>query len=348
MSTLYGYAGRLLRIDLTKGQITEELLDEATARKYLGGTGIGAKYLYEEVPPGVNWSDESNRFMIVTGPLGGTPVRGSGSISVVTCGAMTNGATSTQANGFLGAFLKLSGADGLIIQGKASRLSYLFVHDGTAEIRDASRLKGLDTWQTEDAIKKELGFTEQQMSVFSIGPAGENLVRFAALVGDRGHVAAHNGVGAVLGAKNLKAIAVPRGKATVPVHDTTKLSDASRRLFEMIRSEPLTPPTVGGHGVSWSRVYHYGMLQPPRAPEAAGAPRTSLVKNYTTNIYQISPEKLEKYSGEYIRSHFEPKPNPCWACQLHHCHMMRITEGPYTGEVVEEPEYEDTASWGPV
>ena len=92
MNKLYGYAGKLLRVDLTNEQITEEKLDEETARKYVGGTGIGAKYLYEEVPAGVEWSDEGNRMIMASGPLGGTTIGGSGTISVVTKGALTNGA----------------------------------------------------------------------------------------------------------------------------------------------------------------------------------------------------------------------------------------------------------------
>ena len=95
MVELYGYAGKILRVDLTSEKITEDLLDEETARKYLGGTGIGAKYLYDEVPAGVGWSDEGNRLMIASGPLGGTSMGGTGTVSVVTKGALTNGATAS-------------------------------------------------------------------------------------------------------------------------------------------------------------------------------------------------------------------------------------------------------------
>ena len=125
MGKLYGYAGKLLRVDLTKEILTDEILDESTARKYIGGTGMGAKYLYEEVRAGVEWSDEDNRLIIASGPLGGTRVPGSGTVSVITKGPLTNGATATQANGFFGAFLRFSGYDGIVIQGRAKRWVYL-------------------------------------------------------------------------------------------------------------------------------------------------------------------------------------------------------------------------------
>jgi aldehyde:ferredoxin oxidoreductase len=133
-----GYAGKILRVDLTNERITEEVLDEATLRKWVGGVGFGAKYLYEEVPPGVEWNDPANRIIISSGPLGGTMVGGSGIISFSTKGSLTGGATSTQANGFMGAFMKTSGCDAVIFEGIAKRWLYLYIHDGTAEMRDAA------------------------------------------------------------------------------------------------------------------------------------------------------------------------------------------------------------------
>ena len=218
----YGYAGSVLKVNLTDSSIGQEKLDEATLRRYLGGTGLGAKYLYEGLPQVVQWSDPDNVMVWATGPMGGTSVPGSGTFSVVTVGALTNGATSTQANGFFGAYLKFSGFDAIVIEGASPKWVYLYIHDGTAELVDAEHLLGKDTWETEDAIKADLELSERGASVFGIGPAGENLVRFAAIVGDRGHVAAHNGTGAVMGSKKLKAIVAARGKSAVPVKDRKK------------------------------------------------------------------------------------------------------------------------------
>ena len=124
---------------------------------------------------------------------------------------MTDGATSTQANGFFGAALKYSGYDAIVIQGQAKKLSYLYINDDTVEIRDAAHLKGKDTWETQQALETEHGLSGHRMSVYGIGPAGENLVRFAAIHGDYGHVASKNGCGAVMGKKKLKAVCIVRG-----------------------------------------------------------------------------------------------------------------------------------------
>ena len=189
-SELGGFTGKILRIDLTNRRTTVEELSEEVLRTYLGGTGLGARILYDEVPPGVEWSDPENRLIMAPGPVGGTKAAGSGIFSVVTKGALTNGAATSQANGFFGAYLKFCGFDGIIVQGAAKELSYIHISDGVAEIRDATHLAGKDTWETEDIIKEELGKTERQMSVFGIGSAGENLVKFAGIVGDKGHIAA--------------------------------------------------------------------------------------------------------------------------------------------------------------
>jgi len=337
MSKLYGYAGKLLRVDLTNEQITEETLDEETVRKYVGGTGMGAKYLYEEVPAGVEWSDEANRMIIATGPLGGTTVGGSGTISVVTKGALTNGAVATQSNGFFGAYLKFSGYDGIILQGRAKRWVYLYIHRDGVELRDASQLMGKDTWETSDLIKTEFRQSERGMSVASIGPAGENLVKFACIFFDKGHTASHDGVGAVMGSKRLKAIAVTRSRARPTLKDKEGVSTVANQLHDNIVNDP----------VAREGVYSWGTLN--------GVTRNTIsgngvlpVKNYTTNIYEIESEKLEKFGGPYIRSHFEPKATPCWACRMHHCHMITLTEGPFKGYVGEEPEYECFAAFGPV
>ncbi len=330
----YGYAGQYLRVDLTTGEIVSQPFDEDTRRRCIGGTGLGAKLLYAEVSPGVAWDDPGNVFCLASGPLGATRVGGSGTFSVVTKGPLTGGATATQANGFLGAFLRLSGFDGIVLHGAGEEWRYLYVHDGVAELRNAEHLRGKDTWDTEDAIRAELGMSEKQMSVFSIGPAGENRVRFAGLVGDRGHVAAHNGIGAVLGAKRLKAIAVARGKKAIPLSNAAALSQLSKEILQGLKDDPRSRETVQWGTLSGvTRNVKTGILP---------------VKNYTTSIFPIDAERLSKFSPEYIRGNFEPTPHPCWACRLHHCHLMRITEGPYQGRVVEEPEYEGFAACGPV
>lgn len=323
-----GYISRILRVDLEREQITEECLSEDIVRAYLGGTGLGAKILYEEVPPGVEWNSPENRLILAGGPMNGSRVAGSGSFSVVTKGPLTNGAACSQANGYFGAYLKFAGFDAIVIHGSAKRWLYLYIHDGTAELRDASHLQGKDTWETEDLIKAELGKTERGMSVFGIGAAGENLVKFAAIVGDKGHVAGHNGVGAVMGSKRLKAVAVARGKTAVVAKDKARLATLSKKMLEDFRNTPGNKEQFNwGTSFLYSLLHQKGMLP---------------VKNLTTSLF---PEHA-KFMGENYRSRFELTPNPCWACPSHHCHIMKVTEGPYAGYVGEEPEYEGWAAWG--
>ena len=332
-----GYAGKFLRVDLTRERLSEVVFDEETLRLYVGGTALGSKILYDEVSPNVDWSDPENRLIVAVGPLNGTSIGGSGSISVVTKGALTNGATTVQANGFFGAFLKFSRYDGVIIQGAAGRWLSLHIADGVAELRAAGHLLGKDTYETADLVKAELGKTDLQMSVLSIGPAGEHLVRFAGVFVDKGHSASHNGSGAVMGSKRLKAIAVARSTGAVNVWDGAKLADVAKRFradpgWEEVPDSLTTfRTTVGGVHDS----YKSGLGTLP-------------IKNYTTNIWDIPEEKLHCYSEAYIKEHFDPKPHSCWACSKPHSSIMTIPHGPYKGMVVEEPEYEQLAAWGPL
>lgn len=322
-----GYASRILRVDLSSGKIEDEILSPEETRRWVGGSGFGAKYLYEEVKPGTNWDDPDNRFIIASGPLGGTRVSGSGTFCATTKGCMTGLAGLSQANGFLGAFMRFNGYDGVVFQGIADRWSYLLLKDGKAEIRDASQLVGKDSWEMEDAIRGEFGATDRQMSVFGIGPAGENRAWFAALLGDRGHAAAHNGLGAVMGSKRLKAIAVTRSKPQVPVLNPARLAEIVDPLFEQAKNRGGGSTFKWGTGATFSVAALNGFLP---------------VKNYTTSLF---PEH-EQINGQYIRTHFEHKKNPCWACRMACCRIMKVTEGPYKGYVGEEPEYEGLAAMG--
>ncbi|MBI4334999.1 MAG: hypothetical protein HY673_27415 [Chloroflexi bacterium] len=164
-----GCPGKILRVDLEREELSEEAISLETGRDFIGGAGLGAKVLYGEVPPDVQWSDPRNRLIFATGPLNGLKVAGTGAFSVVTKGPLTNGAASSQANGYFGAYLRFSGYDAVIVQGAARRWLYLYVHDGTAEVRDAAFLVGKDTIENEELIKKELGKGEREMSVFGIG-----------------------------------------------------------------------------------------------------------------------------------------------------------------------------------
>ena len=172
MTKLCGYTGKILRVDLSTGKNWIEDLDDGILRKWVGGVGLGAKYLYEEVPPGIEWSDPRNRLIWSSGPLAGSGVFGAGTINIATKGPMTNIAGSSQANGFFGAYLKFSGFDGIVIQGRSSNPVYLVVRDGKAQIQDARHLAGKDIQRVEDDLRTELGVGEHDVKSYAIGPAG--------------------------------------------------------------------------------------------------------------------------------------------------------------------------------
>ena len=148
-------------------QDLDRALEREDMREYLGGIGLGAKILYDEVGPKVHWDHPDNRLILATGPLAGLPVWGTGGLTVITRGALTDGATSTQANGFFGAALKYSGYDAIVIQGQAKKLSYLYINDDVVEIRDAAHLEGKDTWETQQALEAEHGLAGHRLSVYS-------------------------------------------------------------------------------------------------------------------------------------------------------------------------------------
>jgi len=321
-----GYLGKVLRVDLSKEQMSVEELKGSFIEKWVGGVGFGARYLYEEVPAGVEWSDAENRMIWTTGPLAGSGVYGAATFNITAKGPMTNLAGCSQANGYFGAYLKFSGFDGIIFQGKAPELVYLCIKDGKAELRDARNLAGKDLFEMEDAIRAELGAKGKQISVYGIGPAGENLVRNASVGGDNGHFAAHNGLGAVLGSKNVKAVVTYRGKINFAIKDTERLKENNLAMFE--HAKTFGPFYQWGTGGGFSAIHDMGALP---------------VRNYATNLF---PEH-EKMNGQYMRTHYKIKSQPCYQCHVAHVKEVEVTEGPYKGLVGEEPEYEQLAAWGP-
>jgi aldehyde:ferredoxin oxidoreductase len=327
---IYGYAGQALRVDLNSSSTIAERLDAATLRKYLGGATLGIKFLYDEVNPSIEWSDPENRLFFGSGPLGGTRIGGSGSIAVVTKGALTNGVASSQANGFFGAFLRFCGFDAIIVQGAAPEWVYLYIHDGLAEIRNANHLVGKNTYEVDHLIKEDLHKKDRQISVLSIGPAGENLVKFACVFADLGHIAGHNGIGAVMGSKKLKAIAVERRKMSIPLKNKEALSNVAGELLNRAHADKFIDMTLADGTVGGVFIGNQAGFLP--------------IKNYTTAVNFMSADKLENYIGQNIRAKFNAKNAPCWACAATHCHMMKITEGKYAGRIFEEPEYEAMAA----
>ena len=224
---MYGYMGKILRVDLSGGKIEEKPLNEELARKYIGGSGLAAKIVYDEVGPDVDPLSPDNLLVFATGPLQGTGIPFSGRYAVGTKSPLTGIWGEANSGGWVGPYLKRAGYDAIVFKGKAQNPVYLVVTDKAVEIKDASHLWGKDAYATEQQVKKDLN--DPDFRVACIGQGGENLVRFASVMNDMGRAAARSGVGAVMGSKNLKALAV-KGKKVVEVANKERLSQLIRGL----------------------------------------------------------------------------------------------------------------------
>ena len=207
---IYGYTGKILRLDLEKRKAYEEILNPILLKAYIGGTSLAAKLFYERISKKLNPFSNENPLFFMVGPLTGTPIPFSGKWCVASISPLTGIWGESNAGGIWGAKLKFAGYDGIMIEGRSNSPIYIFIRNGEVFFKDASYIWGLTTSQTNAFLKKELGF---EVSSISIGPAGENLVKVSSIVGDYGDVAARCGLGAIMGFKKVKAIAVEGNKA---------------------------------------------------------------------------------------------------------------------------------------
>ena len=232
--TLPGYGGTILRVNLTDGSITKEPTSPDLARDYLGGRGFVAKILYDEVPVSIGGFDPENRLVIAPGPFSGLFLPGSGKVEFGSKSPATGGYGDSNMGGHMAPEIRYAGYDAIVIRGAAPRPSYLYIDDGKVEIRNAAQYWGRGSIDTEDALKKDLGGDFQ---IATIGPAGENRVKFACITHDFGRQAGRTGVGAVMGSKNLKAIAV-RGSKTIPLADPQKAFEKGKEMYRSCFSKP--------------------------------------------------------------------------------------------------------------
>ncbi|MCX7912055.1 MAG: aldehyde ferredoxin oxidoreductase family protein [Dehalococcoidales bacterium] len=235
-SPLYGYTGNLLRVNLSTGDITTEKIGETVRRRYLGGSGFVSYYLWKELKAGIDPLGSENRLVIATGPVTGASIMGSGRHTLGAKSPLTGTIALSQVGEFWGAELKRAGFDAVIIEGKAERPAYLTIRDGGAELHDASHLWGMETRETQNAIRAELG--EPKARLLLIGPGGEKLVRYACIMGGLFDAAGRGGLGAVMGSKLLKAIAV-RGSAPVTTADPSRLREIHKNLVANINKIPI-------------------------------------------------------------------------------------------------------------
>jgi aldehyde:ferredoxin oxidoreductase len=240
------WAGKILRVDLTKGTCKSEPTNMDWARAYLGSRGLATKYIVQEVDPKVDPLSPANKIIWATGPLTGTMASTGGRYTVVTKGPLTGAIACSNSGGYWGAELKMAGWDMVIFEGKSAKPVYLFIEDDKAELRDAAHLWGQSVWHTEETIKKQ--HQDPLIRVSSIGLAGENQVLFAAVVNDLHRAAGRSGVGAVMGSKNLKAIAVRGTKGVGNIADPKEFMKVTKEKKKILADNAVTGqglPTYG-------------------------------------------------------------------------------------------------------
>ena len=247
-----GFNNHVARIDLSTGTVTYEPLNEEDVRKYVGARGLGVKYVLDNGPQ-VDPLSPDNLLCIMNGPLTGTEVKMSGRLAVVTKSPLTGTVTDSHMGGWTAAKLKWAGFDGLLISGKADSPSYLYVENNEVSIHDASAEWGMET---QDAIASLQTKHGEECAVMAIGPAGENLVRFAGWLNEDDRAAGRGGTGAVGGSKNLKAIVIKGDKANQPKpHDRPAFREADRKALAAIMNEDvITAPRKGGLSVYGTNV----------------------------------------------------------------------------------------------
>ncbi len=324
------YAGKLLIVDLTAGKTFDEPLDQAYASLYLGGAGLAARLLYDAIDARTDPLGPDNPLIFMTGPLDGTAAPSAGRFVVCARSPQTGLYGEANAGNFFGPDLKFAGYDGIVVRGQAAAPVYLLVRDGKAELRDAQHLAGKTTYETGDAIRAEVG--DQKLSVAAIGPAGENLVKYAMILatnprpGSKKGIAGRCGMGAVMGSKRLKAIAVRAGSEHVALHDPAAFQAALRPALEML---PDDMSTVMFRSVGTSGTIDFlGLL--------GDVP----VKYWTAGAFDVG-----KISGNVLAETMLTGHGTCHACLVACGRKVHEAAG-HTLPHSEGPEYETLAAFG--
>jgi aldehyde:ferredoxin oxidoreductase len=318
-----GYNGKVLRVNLATGEWSVEEPPEGDYRRYLGGRGFILPTLLKEVPQGADPLGPENRLIFALGPLTGTPVVGGGRNSIGAKSPLTGGFGESEAGGFWGAELKWAGFDAIIVENVSAKPVYLWIKDGAVEIRDASSMWGREVAEAEKAIKRELG--DERICTAIIGPAGENLVRYAAVFNDLSHAAGRMGLGAVMGSKKLKAIAV-RGTKPPAIADRKKILDLSRWM--------------AGNFKGLTHLWKYGTGSAIVLYEKQG---NLPIRNFMGGRF---PEGEQITSQAMLGKGLIAKMDGCFACPIR-CKKKMKMEMPWkVDSVYGGPEYETLAAFG--
>ncbi len=321
----YGYNGKILHVDLTAGTLTVEEPPENFYRTYLGGQGLGMYYILKEMPAGADPLGPENVLAITLSVVTGAAVSGQSRVMANAKSPLTGAIGDAQAGGFWPAEAKAAGFDAFVIKGKAEKPVYLWAHDGQAELRDASHVWGQVTGQAEAAIRSELD--DAKIEVLQIGPSGEKLVRYACLINMANRANGRTGMGAVMGAKNLKAIAV-RGKKKPPVADQKAVAEIARWGARNFPDSDVYSAGVDGTA---------GVLASQQ--KGGGLP----TRNWASGVF----EGWETLDGVTMTETILKERDTCYACVVRCKRVVEVTEGPFRVDpLYGGPEYETLATFG--
>lgn len=320
-----GYTRKILRVNLTAGTVETEELKNGQLKKYIGGAGLAARILYDELKPGIDPLSADNKVIFLAGPLAGTIAPTGSRIGAYTKSPMTNGFFHSSAGGSFAAELKYSGFDGAVIEGKSEKPVYLFISNEIQELRDASHIWGEPSFSSQELLKADAGDENIQTAV--IGPAGERMVSFAAiLVGCR--ALGRGGLGAVLGSKMFKGIAV-RGTGTIEVDDMDATLKKTEELLMTMKAHPST-----------------GQILPQYGTPVLVNANNSLGVFGSRNWQKETYENAESINAESMQEKIVVRNKSCFACPLMCGKYSEIIDGPYKGCKTEGPEYENIFSLG--
>jgi aldehyde:ferredoxin oxidoreductase len=322
------YTGHILRVNLSTGEIATEELDADTAHRTIGGRGLAAEILLSELPAGIDSLGPDNKLVVVTGPFQNTPIPGGTRFAICAKSPLTGGWGEAHAAGSFGPMLKKAGYDALIVEGRAPAPVYLWISDEGIELRDASTLWGLPTGDTLEAIRAQ---TTEKAEVAAIGCAGENLVRYAAVISDYDRAASRSGMGTVMGAKRLKAIAV-HGQRKTPFANGQRVRELAKEAVAQIMASPATE--------SWRT---YGTAVGVAAANVLG---TFPVRNFREGFSH--DEQINKITGEAMAETILVRGSGCVGCPLR-CHRhVAVQDGPYSpvDPKYGGPEFETIGAFG--
>jgi len=316
-----GYNGKILRVDLSTGRSLIESITDKFCRKYLGGAGFIAYYLWKELKPGIDALSPDNKLIFALGPISGLLLPGAGRNCIGAKSPLTGVIAKSECGGFFAAELKRAGFDAIIIEGKADKPVYIWVHDGEVSIRDAAHLWGKTTLETEIAIREELG--DMKVHLAMIGPGGENLVRYACIMEGCKDTGGRGGLGAVMGSKNLKAVAV-RGHHLPSVANPEKVKEIRRRMVAI--KHPLSNFGTGGPDMTLH--------------ESSG---NLPVRNFKAGVF---PDVV-KIHGGIIKDNFRVGMDGCFACPIRCKKVVKLEQPFNVNPEYGGPEYETLAAFGP-